>query len=278
MSVLWVHPVRCTQAAGCVIAPRHRPYGQYTLGPLPMDHVDPARMRADYDCLPQDEFHGDGLTKVHNTRGIITQPRSTCAVPAPPTRMQTYLCNEVLHSLGVKKGSGLHRQLEDRFASAPREHQDVLKHFTGGIAKLTNSSHTELTAVWKQMLVNACLLVPGEDWLAMLTWGVATSWLRQDGAVSCHDMDTFLEVYHLSLDALTGSSFNRQTKRTPHSKLRNLAWHDLVHGPDRIRLIGKFWSTGFFEQCHDMLLKRCACGLGEGGNGPEGPLSGGASN
>jgi len=47
----------------CHSAP-HRPYGQYTLGPLPMDHVDPARMRADYDCWPQDEFHGDGLSKV----------------------------------------------------------------------------------------------------------------------------------------------------------------------------------------------------------------------
>ena len=79
----------------------------------------------------------------------------------------------------------------------------------------------------------------------MLTWGVATSWLRQDGPVSSHDMDTFLEVYHLALDALMGSSFNRElTSKTLHPKLGNLAWHDLVHGPDRIRLLGKGWSTG----------------------------------
>ena len=84
VSVLGVAHLGGTKSGGFCHCTPHRPYGQYTLGPLPMDHVDPARMRADYDCLPQDEFHGDGLTKVHNTRGIITQPRSTCAVPAPP--------------------------------------------------------------------------------------------------------------------------------------------------------------------------------------------------
>ena len=34
--------------------------------------------------------------------------------------------------------------------------------------------------------------------------------------------------------------------------------HDVVHGAHRIMLFGKFWSTGFFEQCHDKLLKRWA--------------------
>ena len=41
-----------------------RRFGQHTVGPLPMDHIDPRAMRADYDAWPQDEFHNDGVTKV----------------------------------------------------------------------------------------------------------------------------------------------------------------------------------------------------------------------
>lgn len=146
---------------------------------------------------------------------------------ARTTPLQGYMCNTVMENLAAQEGSGLFAQLEDRFASGPREHQDVLKHFADGVAKLTNSSHTELQAMWKQMLVNVCLLVPGKDWLAMLKWGVATSWLRQEGAVSGHDMDTFMDVYHEALDALLASGFNRQTKGG-HPKLTNLAWHGRV--------------------------------------------------
>jgi len=120
---------------------------------------------------------------------------------------------------------------------------------------VTNASHTELNAIWKQMLVDVCLLIPGKDWLALLTWGCATAWLRREGPVSAHDMITFLELYYMALDALLASQYNRYTDGG-HQKLTNLAWHDLIHGPGRIMLIGKGWSTGFFEQCHDKLLKR----------------------
>ncbi len=132
----------------------------------------------------------------------------------------------------------------------------MLKHFWAGVRKVTNASHTELNAIWKQMVCNVHLLIPGEDWLAILTWGCATAWLRQEGPVSQKDFDTFLELFHLAHKALVGSSFDRCTAKSGHRKLENLAWHDLIHGPWRIMLWGKFWSTGFFEQCHDKLLKR----------------------
>ena len=168
---------------------------------------------------------------------------------------QGYLINEVLEGLAKRK-KGLHKQLEDRFASSPRECQDVLKHFWGGVRKVTNASHTELNAIWKQMVCNVHLLVTGEDWLAMLTWGCATAWLRQEGPVSAVDFEAFLDLYQAAHKALLASSFNRATGTAEHRKLENLPWHDLIHGVQRIMMWGKFWSTGFFEQCHDKLLKR----------------------
>ena len=122
--------------------------------------------------------------------------------------------------------------------------------------KVTNASHTELNAIWKQMVCNVHLLIPGEDWLAMLAWGCATARLRQEGPVSSNDFEAFLDLFLEAHTALVNSSFNRHTKSEAHRKLQNLPWHDLIHGAHRIMLWGKFWSTGFFEQCHDKILKR----------------------
>jgi len=131
----------------------------------------------------------------------------------------------------------------------------VIKHFWNGVRKVSNASHTELNAIWRQMVCNLHLLIPGEDWLAILAWGCATAWLRQEGASTAADFDTFQDLYHVALDALLNSSFNRTTK-SGHRKLQNLPWHDVVHGPARIEMWGKGLSTGFGEQLHQTVLKR----------------------
>ena len=229
-----------------------------------MDHIDPRQMRADYDCWPQDDFHNDSCTKVQHMGGRscgFNVRFPDLALQLPNQHTQGFLINEVLTALAKDgKQQHLHLVLEQRFADSPRESQAVLKHFWNGVRKVTNASHTELNAIWRQMVCNVHLLVSGEDWLAILTWGCATAWLRQEGASSAVDFDMFQEVYHLALDALLNSTFDRTTKKSLHRKLQNLPWHDVVHGPARIMLWGKFFSTGFFEQCHDFLLKRLGGG------------------
>ena len=209
----------------------NREWGQHTLSALPMDLVDPDIIRADYDHWPQDEFHNDSCT-----RGFIV--------------------NEVLGNLAAQRDTGKHQQLERRFANAPRENQEVLKHFWNGVAKVTNASHTELAGIWRQMVCNVALLVSGQDWLAILTWGVSSAYLRRAGPISQHHVEEFFFLVNEARKALQDSSFNRTTTKSGHRKLQNLPWHDVVHGPHRIMLWGAGISTGFFEQMHELVLKR----------------------
>ena len=58
---------------------RHRALGQYTRAALAMDHIDPILMRVDFDCWPQDEFHGDSLTKVRQC-ALICLPRDITSI------------------------------------------------------------------------------------------------------------------------------------------------------------------------------------------------------
>ena len=208
-------------------------YGLFNVGVLPMDLVDPRLMKADYDCWPQDDFHNDSCTK-------------------------GALINDVLAHLASKKDTGLYRQLEERFADSPREAQAQLKHFWDGVGKVTNANHDELTGIWRQLVCNVHLLIPGRDWLAMLAWGAASAWLRRPGPISMRDIEQFYELYHFALECLDNSQFNRQTTKGGHYKLQNLAWHDLVHSAQRILLWGKGFSTAFFEQMHELVLKRYA--------------------
>ena len=208
--------------------------GQYTLCALPMDLADPRLLRGEYDCYPQDEFHNDSCTKGD-------------------------LINYTLKMLGRGK-RGLHAMLEARLANSGRERQDELKHFWTGVKKVTNASHTELNAIWRQIVCDVHLLVSGEDWLAILAWGAVSSWLEQPGPVTPHRLLEFLRLYHFARDALNKSSFNRTTSKECHNKLDNLPWHDVVHGIQRILMWGKGFSTGFFEQMHELVLKRSVNG------------------
>ena len=201
-----------------------------------MDMLDPTLLRAEYGNCPQDDWHMDSCTKA-------------------------FLINDVLKQQAQTPGK--HEQLEERFASAPRECQKVLKHFWDGVAKVTNANHTELLGIWRQLLANVALLVSGKDWLALLAWGAATAWLRREGPVSWHDIDEFMHLVHVAKKALNRSSFNRSTKVAEHKKVQNLPFHDVVHGPSRITWWGKGFHTGFYEQMHDLILKRyrlrCVC-------------------
>ena len=47
-----------------------RQFGQHSVAPLPMDHIDPRAMHADYDAWPQDDFHNDGVTKMQQMGGV----------------------------------------------------------------------------------------------------------------------------------------------------------------------------------------------------------------
>jgi len=105
-----------------------------------MDHIDPDLMKADYPYYPADDFHGDGLGKVPGGPGASQRGgrRGTQLWPHT-TPMQGYLVNETLFRLADPKGEGggeYHGVLEDRFADAPRESQDSLKHFWMGVQKV----------------------------------------------------------------------------------------------------------------------------------------------
>ena len=215
-----------------VLGDDNKTAGQYCTGALPMDAADPRVLRAEYDSYPPDSFHRDS-----NTKG--------------------YLINETLERLAKEGGTSTsYLQLEERFAAAPREKQEVLKHFWGGVGKVTNASHDELNGIWQQLLVYACLLVSGEDWQALLTWALATSKLDGGGPVSDWDFEEFYLLLRKCRKALRLSSYARATRVAEHKKTENVPWHDVVHVPRGIMWWGTRFSTAFFEQAHEFILKR----------------------
>jgi len=212
-----------------LVGQANRDLGQFAIGGLPMDMADPRVLRAEYDSYPPDAFHRDS-----NTKG--------------------YLINTTLANLS-KDGDRL-RHLERRFAEAPRERQQDLKHFWHGIDKVTNAAHDELIGIWRQLLVYACLLVSAEDWLALLSWGLANARLSGGAPVSDLDFEEFYTLVRKARKALRNSSYNMLTGKVEHSKLENVPFHDIVHVPRSIMWFGTRFSTAFFEQAHDFVLKR----------------------
>ena len=157
----------------------------------------------------------------------------------------------------AQRKSNAHAQLERRFRDSPREPQSLLKHFWEGISRVSNASHGEMLDIWKQLLPNCCLLISAVDWMALLTWGVASVRLRRGGPLSSHDFDEFYELYRLAIQALRASTFNRSTSKASHSKLENNTWNDVVHQPQGIVDWGMGFDAAFYEQLHELVLKRC---------------------
>ena len=212
----------------------NRNLGQFGVSALPMDMANPRMLRAEYDSYPPDAFHRDS-----NAKG--------------------QLINDTLDML-AKDGDRL-LQLEMRFAAAPRERQAELKHFWTGVQKVTNAAHDELIGLWRQLLVCVCLLVSGEDWLALLSWGLANAKLTSGNPVSEWDFQEFYDLLRKCRKHLLGSSYNRETSKKGHRKVENLPFHDIVHVPRAIMWWGTRFSTAFFEQAHDFILKRYGHGV-----------------